>query len=610
MNKTWLRYASLLLFLVLQCFLLLGILLATRLSTDSVVQGHVEEVMTHVVSNVTGRTRALLEPAETSISLTTNLLQTEQINALDNQALESYFISQLVIHKQFAGMYFARSDGSFVFVNRNTSFTSSKGATSVYRTKIIQSQPSRSVEITFKDGDGTILNQFIDTQDSFDPRLRPWYVKAEMLQQSKDMNPALNYQGKLPFVWTSPYIFFSSKKPGITVANLVQSATAHHLGTLGIDIELSDLSHYLGMISQNQNKSFAFLKTTDDILVAFPELESYLRSEEPQSLPKISDIQNTISDSFLMTVDEVVTDGSYKSGSHLKSIIDFKVDNEPFIGTLQPITVIGGQKWLLGIHAPKDVYVGNIMSRFNKSMWQILTVGLLFSLMVIPFSYVITRPLRRLHTQATTDALTGLYDRSEFMREAKSLQLKATRSGKKLVFIMIDLDNFKPINDIYGHHIGDEVLVLIARRLQDAVKANDLVARFGGDEFAICLYDVDPKDARAVVERIRKVIEGDGISSSEGFHPVGVTAGAVLSQEKLTPETLLAHADGALVAGKVTRKGRSYFADIKKQNAATAQRKANKKLGLNRTDLDVAEQTGATATQKDATYSEVTSKSL
>ena len=571
MNKNWLRYVSLLLFLALQCFLLLGILLATRVNTDSVLRGHTEEMMSHVVNNVTTRTRALLEPAESSVALSHSLIQTQQINALDNTELEDYFISQLENYKQFAGMYFGRPDGSFVFVKRDTSFTTPEGLTSSYRTKIISLTPQRSVELIWKDASGVVLSRQFDNEDTYDPRERPWYLEAQRytkarlakikqnstVQQSATIGSRPSTMSELSkaTIWTDPYIFFSSMQPGITVASSVLSETGISWGTVGIDIELSDISHYLEMVAFDENDSFAFLKSIDNTLLAFPQFDTYLKTEEPRTLPQISDIKNKEAEAFLAA--EALHAQAYPASK----IVDFKVDKVPFVGTLQPISVIDGHHWLLGIHAPQKVYTGNITERYQQSMWQIIVLGLLCSLIAVPLSFGISEPLKRLHRQATTDSLTDLYDRSEFIRQAKQLQSKAKRLNKQLAYIMIDLDNFKPINDIYGHSTGDEVLVIVAKRLKDAIKANDLVARFGGDEFAICLYDVDPKNLRAAIERIRKTIEGDGIRSSQALHEVGVTAGVVIAKMEETPEVGLAFADNALVQGKVTRKGRSYFSD-------------------------------------------------
>jgi len=561
MNKNWLRYVSLLLFLALQCFLLLGILLATRVNTDSVLRGHTEEIMLHVVNSVSSRTKALLEPAESSVLLSHTLLQTGQIDAFDDVGLEKYFISQLETYNQYAGMYLGRSDGSFVFVKRDTGFTSPEGLTSTYRTKIIQTKPQRTVELIFQDAKGSILSREFDLEDNYDPRTRPWYIEArEYIEaraqtQVQDITHDIVAHTNRSTIWTKPYIFFSSMKPGITAASYVQSSAGVDIGTVGIDIELSDLSHYLEVIASDEKDSFAFLQTTDDILVAFPEFDRYLENKEPRVLPQISDIKNTKSETFLIA-------SEFQNSIDPSSLlVDFEVDRVPYIGTLQPISVIEGQHWLLGIHGPKKSYTGNIMDRYQQSMWQILALGLLCSLIAIPLSFGISRPLQRLHKQATTDSLTGLYDRSQFIRQAKRLEAKAKRTKKRLAYVMIDLDNFKPINDIYGHSIGDEVLVIVAKRLQDAIKTNDVVARFGGDEFAICLYDIDPHNIRATVERIRKTIEGEGIRSTQGFHQVGVTAGVFLSQIDVIPETSLALADSALVQGKVTKKGRSYLAD-------------------------------------------------
>lgn len=579
MNKTWLTYVSVLLFLVLQCFLVVGILLATRVSSDSVIQGHVEEMMTQVVNNVAVQTKALLEPAEKAVVLSMDLIQSEQLDVVNDYVIERYFLSQLAIHSQFDGMYIGRKDGSFVFVNRDDTFKNFDGIQSVYRTQMIKTKPYKSVRISYRSSNKSLLHSSYNTDD-FDPRSLDSYIQTEKLQ--------LSGKSEHNIVWTEPYIFHMSNKPGITVATPPSDSS---FGILGIDIELTDLSQYLETVANTKNNSSAFLKTKSNTLIAFPELESYLQEQQSESLPRLIDVKDTISSSFLAitNLESNSKDSKPPEGTESSiSVINFEIEDTSHIGTLKPISVIEGQEWLLGIHAPKAAYTNSIMNRYNQSMWKIFALGLLFSLVAIPFCYAVTKPLRRLHKQATTDSLTQLYDRSEFIRQTKSLQTKAERLGKKLMFIMIDLDNFKPINDIYGHNIGDEVLIIIAKRLQNSVKDQDVVARFGGDEFAICVYDINLQQAHTILEKIRKGIEGEGVKSSQGFHDIGVTAGATISQNNLTPETLLAHADAALVTGKITQKGRSYFSYDQPHISGKAE--VEKMLTFTSTNFDLMQQ--------------------
>ena len=562
--KHILRNPSVILCLALQASLLFGILLAARVNSDSILKGntvireHTEEILNLIVNNTHNHTKVLLEPAENSVLLSHSLLQDNQINPVDNIALESYFLKQLQTHKQFSGMYFGRPDGSFIFVNRqagnsqqateNLNESQSKEVQAGFRTKIIEFNPERTVEYIYRNAIGELQNTELDTGDQYDPRKRSWYQKANTKLQSN--------QKQQSAIWTDPYIFFDSRKPGITTAKTVINQSGINMGTIGIDIELSDLSTYLETITQNEHSSLPFIKTVDDIVIAFPDFKTYLNTATLESLPKMQEIGNEISTSFL------------ESSKALESttIVDFKANQESYVGTLQPISVLDGQPWLLGIYGPKEVYTGNIQKRYQQSLWRILGIGFLFSCLAIPISLVAVRPLNRLQKRASTDNLTGLLNRHEFSRQAKELKSKAENSDLHIAYLMLDLDNFKPINDIYGHKEGDEVLIAIAKRLSDTIKATDLIGRYGGDEFVMCLFDVSQDRLYEIVERIRSVITNQKVVTSKGTHTIGATLGAVLSKKTLEQDVLISLADNALIQGKTIAKGKSYISDLKLEN--------------------------------------------
>jgi diguanylate cyclase (GGDEF)-like protein len=130
-----------------------------------------------------------------------------------------------------------------------------------------------------------------------------------------------------------------------------------------------------------------------------------------------------------------------------------------------------------------------------------------------------------LEYRAYHDGLTGLANRTLFFDRAESALALARRTGGTTAVALLDLDGFKPVNDLRGHHVGDAVLVAIADRLRACLRAGDTVARLGGDEFAILLADVDPQVLHGLAERLRdgvsELVEVDGgpvqVGCSIGF---------------------------------------------------------------------------------------------
>ncbi len=107
---------------------------------------------------------------------------------------------------------------------------------------------------------------------------------------------------------------------------------------------------------------------------------------------------------------------------------------------------------------------------------------------------------------AVTDSLTGLYNRLYFTSHLTTQLERAGEQKKPLAVAMIDIDHFKDVNDIHGHAVGDEVLCELANRLAQVIRARDLLARLGGEEFVVLMSDTDASEAEAVSSRMRRAI--------------------------------------------------------------------------------------------------------
>lgn len=133
--------------------------------------------------------------------------------------------------------------------------------------------------------------------------------------------------------------------------------------------------------------------------------------------------------------------------------------------------------------------------------------------------------LKALKHVASIDSLTGLYNRRSFYRFLEKEIARAKRSGESFALMMIDIDQFKQINDSMGHSAGDQVLLKIAELLKKTTRVSDIVCRFGGDEFLLLLPDSGLTNARALRQRIQSALdtyntdtEGPRISVSFGIH--------------------------------------------------------------------------------------------
>jgi diguanylate cyclase (GGDEF)-like protein len=151
-----------------------------------------------------------------------------------------------------------------------------------------------------------------------------------------------------------------------------------------------------------------------------------------------------------------------------------------------------------------------------------------------------------LAAQASTDALTGVANHRTFHERLSADLARACRYGTVVSVAIIDVDHFKLVNDVGGHEAGDEMLIRVARCLSDATRAEDTLARVGGDEFAWILPETDADEARTAVERARSAI----VAADGQLPRVTVSAGICDSQWTSEPNELVRLADRALYSSK------------------------------------------------------------
>jgi two-component system cell cycle response regulator len=165
------------------------------------------------------------------------------------------------------------------------------------------------------------------------------------------------------------------------------------------------------------------------------------------------------------------------------------------------------------------------------------------------------QPLRR---SANLDGLTGLGSRSYFERAARRRVEQAMENGTALSCVLLDVDDFKAYNDGHGHDAGDEILRCVARIMRESARADDLISRYGGEEFVV-LVNNDAEGALEVAERIREAVERECVPAIEFplERPITVSLGVVsLSDETKSLERLIAMADAQMYRSKKTGKNR------------------------------------------------------
>lgn len=167
--------------------------------------------------------------------------------------------------------------------------------------------------------------------------------------------------------------------------------------------------------------------------------------------------------------------------------------------------------------------------------------------------------VERLRAEALTDPLTGLANRRNLDERLAAELSRAVRYGQPLAVICVDVDDFKRVNDTWGHAKGDEVLVWVGRFLRSQIRAHDIAGRIGGDEFVVVLPATDHHGAEAVAERLRRALADltAGARAAGQSHAVALSIGVaalVPGDAGMTGDQLLRAADEAMYRHKGQRK--------------------------------------------------------
>lgn len=227
---------------------------------------------------------------------------------------------------------------------------------------------------------------------------------------------------------------------------------------------------------------------------------------------------------------------------------------DPIFGELLDLTEPGGAKKHREAYARHLERIVGAIERFHESE---------------DMARFLSRVLRRgwrdnlaLAAFATRDPLSGLYNRRGLMTQLNHWMSWAGRYDRPLGTLLVDVDDFKAINDRYGQALGDTVLRTVADTLSSTVRESDLVARYGGDEFAIVAPEADAEELATLAARLVKAVSEISLSDWEGSEiPLGISVGGTVATNPGAASTrtdgLLATADRSLYQAKHAGKGRA-----------------------------------------------------
>ncbi|WP_062134533.1 sensor domain-containing diguanylate cyclase [Demequina aestuarii] len=437
---------------------------------------------------------------------------------VDRATLEFSLYQRLVREPSVRAVYAGWVDGEYMVLRREGDlFRSQRGGGDL------------GPEMTTRIYDGSfalLSSQTIATE--YDPRTRPWYVTGATAPRTR---------------WSLPFIDYFSGETLVSAARAARESDAV-TAVVGADLDLDGLSVVLDGLPYGDGAE-AFVLTQQLQVIGAPRAYR-------EQIADVVETKGTVARApdIGLGIDPVlVAPGSARFSRVLDQIVldrSFPTDE-----TLP---------WRLHIRASDDELSAGLGALGTIVLW---STGLSLAIVLIAAGVVwrVRRPLARMRERAMTDSLTGLLNRREFFRRGQLVSERAVERGDVVMVAVLDLDEFKGLNDVHGHGVGDQALAAVAVGLTAAARAGDLAARTGGDEFVMLHVLREGDDALRVAQRVRDAVEHEIHTRVDGADGVGVTAGYTTSGTDVADvELLVAYADSALVEGKRTRKGRVYAA--------------------------------------------------
>lgn len=295
-----------------------------------------------------------------------------------------------------------------------------------------------------------------------------------------------------------------------------------YLGATGIALKTSYINEMLSFFRENYNFNVYFIDKKGDVVLSEKGISTLKNINE---IPQLSLHKNAIFSSESKDLNY------QKEGNHY--LLKTKYIEE------------------LGLYLIVEVKIENFTQEVTKTFYFNLITSLLVTLLVILIIlYTIKTHNKELHYLANNDALTDLSNRRTFNINFERVLNQYQRDSRDKGVILLDIDNFKNINDTYGHLVGDKVLKRIAKNLKEIIRKSDYVSRWGGEEFSILLMDANIEQTQEVSDKIKRAFENDLELSRLIKGSVTASFGLTIFKENDDMSSVMTRVDAALYFAK------------------------------------------------------------
>lgn len=519
--------------IILQSLSVCIIMLKQHGMGEEILLTHARDMMQRLADGAIYTASHHLQTAENAARLTRGLIKDGILSPEDTSSFEMYFLEMLKNNGDFSGLPYGDNRGKFLYVTRQPSIHGVN-----YLTKVIYFDGGEKKEVVIRRNADFSIQSKVEISDEYDPRIRPWYA-------------AFKHQKLL---WTPPYIFFTSRDPGITVSLPITDKGGQPIGAFGVDIEINSLSDFLAH-RKISSHSFAFIVARDGSMAAHSNIKLIKKFDE-MGQPQLVNIKDLSNDPVITTLWSKI--GGLDEEALLQgATLDFYRDGEKYLAVVRSFPGNSQWPWLMTVVAPENDFIGIFRRAKRRHLFQALLYSIGITLIIFLLAARFLKPVRRLLHYAHFDPMTDLYNRRAFFESSETMVSDAKENNRSLCLAMVDVDDFKVINDTYGHGVGDELLIAIAGRLRGALSDKDLIGRYGGEEFVLLLADARPKQGVKVCERLRHAIADAPIQTVVGPLKATVSIGvAPLMDKNSELEATINQADQALLQAKSSGKNR------------------------------------------------------
>ena len=351
----------------LQFLAILFVVSTSYLTSERAMLQYARERLAEAGTNAGEHSNGFLRPAHEAAALSKRVFESGVIDVDDFEALETFLFQSLQTETQISGIYFGDEIGNFTYVMRSD-------GPGPFRTKIIEPHVSLgSSKLIWREADYSIVETAVDPTDTFDPRTRTWYERAKSERST---------------VWTDPYIFFSSRQPGITVAVPILQDGAFK-GVIGVDIQISAISNFLSQLTFSDQGSALILDENGNV-IAHPDMAQIIKEDTGNALNlvRIEDIDDPVA---VAAFAELTASGVIKVEREIQS--EFQYDKDRYVSFLKPLPGID-LPWTVAVFAPEKDFTQSIKDNRTRNIWLAAAISFLAALAGLALAELILRPVR------------------------------------------------------------------------------------------------------------------------------------------------------------------------------------------------------------------------